>query len=70
MNVRASGANMVQAMKQLKAEWGQTTESWCDAKAEEFARTYLEDLPHSVARTAAVIEELDTLLRKVRLDCE
>ncbi len=70
MNVRASAANMVQATKQLKAEWEQTTESWRDAKAQEFARTYLEDLPHHVARTAAVIEELDVLLRRIYLDCE
>jgi hypothetical protein len=70
MNVRASAANLVQATKELKAEWAQTTESWRDAKADEFSRTYLEDLPHHIARTAAVIEELDVLLRKVRLDCE
>lgn len=70
MNVRASGANMVQAVKALKAEWVQTTEAWRDAKADEFSKTYLEDLPHHVARTAAVMEELDVLLRKVRLDCE
>jgi len=60
----------MQAMKVLKAEWEQTTESWRDTKADEFAQTYLEELPHRAARTAAVIEELDTILRKVRLDCE
>jgi hypothetical protein len=70
MNVRASASNLVQAMKQLRAEWEQTTESWRDTKADEFAKTCLDDLPHHVARTAAVIEELDVLLRKVRLDCE
>lgn len=70
MNVRASASNLVQAVKELRAEWEQTTESWRDAKAEEFAKTYLEDLPHHIARTAAVMEELDVLLKKVRLDCE
>lgn len=70
MNVRASGSNLVQAAKELKAEWEQAKESWRDARADDFAKTYLEDLPHHVARTASVIEELDVLLRKVRIDCE
>jgi hypothetical protein len=70
MSVRASASNLVQAAKLLKAEWAQTRESWRDVKAMEFERTYLEDLPNHVARTAAVIEELDMLLRKVQHDCE
>jgi hypothetical protein len=70
MNVRASASNLVQAGKELRAEWEQTTDAWRDAKAGEFAKSYLEDLPHHIARTAAAIEELDALLRKVRLDCE
>lgn len=67
---RASASNLVQAAKELKAEWEQTKESWRDVKAQEFERTYLEDLPHHLARAASVIEELDVLLRKVRIDCE
>ena len=67
---RASASNLVQAAKELKMEWAQTRESWRDLKAQEFERTYLADLPHHLARAASVIEELDVLLRKVRIDCE
>ena len=67
---RACASNLVQAAKELNAEWEQTKESWRDVKAQEFEHTYLEDLPHHLARAAAVIEELDILLRKVRIDCD
>ena len=70
MSARTSASNLVQAVKELKFEWAQAKESWRDLKAAEFEKTYLEDLPHHVARSAAVMEELDTLLRKVRTDCE
>lgn len=70
MNLRASGSNLVQALKELRAEWERTTEAWRDTKADEFEKNFLEDLPHQITRTTAAIEELDVLLRKVRLDCE
>lgn len=70
MSIRASASNLVQATKELKSEWTKTRESWRDIKAQEFERAYLEDLPNQVARTAAVIEELEVLLRKVKTDCE
>jgi hypothetical protein len=70
MSTRASASNLVQAAKELKIEWTQARESWRDVKAAEFEKTWLEDLPHHVARAAAVMEELDGLLRKVRQDCE
>ncbi|HEY2344238.1 MAG TPA: hypothetical protein VGH90_14435 [Chthoniobacteraceae bacterium] len=70
MSVRASGSNLAQALKNLMIEWGDTKMYWRDVKSMEFEKSYLEDLPQYVGRTAAVIEELDNVLRKVRSDCE
>lgn len=70
MNTRVSAANLVQAMKELAAEWQQAKESWRDAKAREFEDKYLEALPGYIARATAVMEEVETLMRKVRKDCE
>jgi hypothetical protein len=70
MSIRASAANLGQAAKNLMIEWGHTRAYWRDAKSIEFEKEFLEDLPHHVARAAAVIEELDGILRKVRSDCE
>ncbi len=70
MSSRTSAANLSQAVKDLLLEWDQTRFAWRDAKSREFEETYLQDLPHHAARAAAVIEEIDAILRKVRLDCE
>lgn len=70
MSTRSSASNLGQALKTLRIEWQQTRESWRDVKSLEFQEKYLDDLPSHVARAASVIEELDTLLRKVKADCE
>ncbi len=70
MSTRSSAANLVQAVKDLTVEWQETKSYWRDVKSQEFERKYLEELPSYVARTTAVIEQIDALLRKVRTDCE
>jgi UDP-N-acetylglucosamine enolpyruvyl transferase len=40
------------------------------AKALEFEKQYLEALPGMVSKAGAMMNELETLLRKIRKDCE
>ena len=70
MNTRASAANLAQAVKDLLVHWQETQTYWRDVKSREFEQKFLADLPHHAARAATVIEEIDGLLRKVRIDCE
>ena len=70
MSTRGSGANLVQAVKDLSFEWQETKTYWHDIKSHEFERKYMEKLPAHVARALTVIEEIDALLRKVKNDCE
>jgi hypothetical protein len=70
MSTRASGANLVQAVKELTGQWRQTQAHWHDVKSQEFERRYLAELPNHVARAMGIIEEIDVVLRKVRTDCE
>ena len=70
MNVRGSGGVLGQALKDLSFEWDETKAYWRDLKAVEFERKYLEQLPGPIARAIAAIEEIESLLRKVRHDCE
>ena len=70
MNPKASAANLVQAVKDLSAEWRVAGESWHDVKSAEFQREYLEQIPDFVTRARTAMEELEGLLRKVRSDCE
>jgi hypothetical protein len=65
-----SGAALPEYGKQLSIAWQNTREKWRDAKAAEFEKRFMEDLPGEMKRAASVIEELDKLLKKVRSDCE
>ena len=70
MSAKESGANLVQALKELSLKWQQTKARWHDVKSQQFEREYLEDLPDHVQRTMSVMQEIDVLLKKVRSDCE
>jgi len=70
MSSRTTAAPLLQAMKQLSLHWEATGEAWRDAKSAEFESTYLHELPHHLGRASEAIGEIDTILRKVRADCE
>lgn len=70
MSSRTSGANLMQAMKDLSLRWQETKTYWHDAKSQEFERRWMDEIPDHVARAVSVMEELDTILRKVHADCE
>lgn len=70
MNIRASAGILGQAAKNLNFEWDETKNYWRDLKAQDFERAYLSEVSGQVARTIAIFEEIDLLLRKVRKDCE
>lgn len=67
---KTSAANLVQAMKDLSAEWSHTRASWRDTQSDHFARTYLDPLPSQVSRALVAMEEIEALLRKVHADCD
>jgi len=70
MSAKESGANLVQALKEMNLKWGETKAHWHDVKSQQFEREYLEDLPDHVQRTMNVMQQIDVLLKKVRSDCE
>jgi hypothetical protein len=70
MNIRGCAGNLGLAVKDLKIEWELTESYWRDIKSDEFSDKYLSQVPDLVARARAAMEELDTLIRKVRSDCE
>ena len=68
--MNANGTRLSAVTKELWNQWLQTREYWQDAKSEEFQRRYLEELVSSVDKAVTVIEQLDTLVNKIRKDCE
>lgn len=70
MSARTSAAQLIQAMKELSVEWGQTKEHWRDIKSREFEEKFLSELPVQINRAVAAIEEIEAIMRKVHSDCE
>lgn len=70
MSTKSSAASLHQASKDLAAEWHLAKAHWHDVKSIEFEQQYFEELPNRIMRALSVMEEIDTLLRKVRHDCE
>ena len=70
MSISGTSSTLLQTAKQLNIEWQQTKEQWNDIKSQEFEKTYLEELPGHVTRAAALIEELDNVLKRIRSECE
>ncbi len=70
MIFKGCASTLAQAGKNLSVEWQETQVHWRDAKAAEFQREYLNELPPQLARAAETLEQLDRLLQKVRNECE
>ena len=70
MITSASGARLAGLTKELLKRWQQTRECWMDAKAREFEERYLLELESTVRSATNAISNLESILRKVRSDCE
>jgi hypothetical protein len=70
MSARVGATNLDEAVKELSRHWDRTRSSWRDAKAHEFQRTYLDKLPQVLMRAKTIMEETDTVLRRIHKDCE
>lgn len=61
---------LIQPARELSEQWHAVSTHWRDAKAQEFEKVYLEPIPGLVNKTGAAMNELETLLKKIRKDCE
>jgi hypothetical protein len=50
--------------------WEETRLHWRDVKADEFEGRYLIELSANVDRTLIILEKLESILTKVKKDCE
>jgi hypothetical protein len=70
MITSASGARLAALTKELLNRWQQTRECWMDAKAREFDERYMLELESMVKSATTGIANLESVVRKVRSDCE
>ena len=70
MSMTANKSRLSGLTKEILLKWQETRESWQDAKSVEFERQYIAELSADVDSAAAVIEQLDKVLAKMRSECE
>jgi hypothetical protein len=70
MSVSGNQGRLVGLTRDISLEWAETKNYWRDAKSEEFERRFMSELSAQVNRAVIVLEQMDELLKKVRIDCE
>jgi len=62
-------STLAAALQNLNVAWQEVRGYWRDAKAVEFEERYLRELPSRTAQAAAVMADLEKVLKKARHDC-
>jgi hypothetical protein len=66
----STGSTKLQyGLKNLRARWEETKESWSDQVSEEFDRKHLNPMETQVSATIRAMEKLGEIIAKVRRDC-
>ena len=65
-----NAARLATLTRDLFERWQQTQSSWRDRRAAQFEKDYLEELEASTKMAIHGIQNLETILRQVRRDCE
>ncbi len=70
MSTQGSSSQLEAAWRDLAAAWQHVSDDWRDTRAKEFEQRYLERLPNLIMTARRAIEDIDSLLRKMRRECE
>ncbi len=64
-----SRAKLIQAAKNLLAQWQQAREAWRDDNCQQFDKKYMTPLESSIRAAAMSMERMDTMLDSAQKDC-
>lgn len=70
MNLTGNRARLATLTRELLAHWEDSRDYWQDTRRAEFDREYFEELAAGVDTAVEAMERLETLIHKVRSDCE
>jgi hypothetical protein len=70
VNPAGSRAQLTALSRDLANRWAETKAQWRDAKCGEFETRYLQPLETQMTAALTAIEKLESLLQRVRRDCE
>lgn len=63
-------AALTRPLKKLLDQWAELEPHWRDARGQEFYQSYVSDLPRQVQVAGYHLQQLETLLRQLRHECE
>lgn len=69
MSIELAKQELEANTKKLVQSWQVTKNSWRDVKSMEFEQTYIDELASSVGTALSVMENLRTVMAKLRNDC-
>ncbi len=66
----ASSSNLETSTRDLLLAWERAQEKWRDAKSQQFGQTFIQPVPDLVVQARDAMAQLESLLRKIKHDCE
>lgn len=70
MSGGGNAARLASLTRELLQRWQQTRQFWADGKAREFEDRYIREIESEVNATLPAIEQLESVLHRMRSDCE
>lgn len=66
----ASSSNLETSTRDLMLAWERAQDQWRDAKSQQFGQTHIQPIPDLVVQARDAMGQLESLLRKIKHDCE
>ena len=70
MSMMESKGALSKATKELMGKWSEVKEIWADAQSREFEKNFLEQLDQDVRAAFTALDRMETVIHKIRTDCE
>lgn len=69
MNFQTGKQQLLDSTKQLNFKWNKVKEVWQDQKADQFYKTYIQQLERQLKASLDSIDEIDELFKNIQKDC-
>ena len=70
MSMMESKGALAKGTKDLLEKWSQVKDIWTDAQSRDFEKTFLVQLEQDVRAAFGALDRMDSVIHKVRIDCE
>ena len=70
MGVHEARGNLSKAFKEMMTRWLEARQGWDDVRSEQFETEYLQQLESDLRTAGSAMDQIGTLIREARRDCE